>query len=145
MTKNEKSNILNVYRDTFNTYLALKSVNSTGAEDFKNQLQGIKNVLFSLKFDDAELIEIENYCSYNGELLTYWQKIHTLFKELNNNYTGYRWTLDNLDCMISNYDYLADTEQYKSILQYEEVIKRLILEKEIAEASINNLIKSMVS
>ena len=145
MTKNEKSNILEVYKNTFSTYLALKSIKSDNVEDFKNQLQGIKNVIFALKFDDVELINIENSCMYKGELFIAWQNVHNLFKELNNNYTGYRWTMDNLEGMLCNYDIYADTEQYKNILQYEEVIKRLILEKEIAERSINNLIKSMVS
>ena len=88
MTKNEKSNILEVYKNTFSIYLALKSIESANTEDFKNQLQGIKSVIFALKFDDVELINIENSCMYKGELFDTWQNIHNWFKELNNNYTG---------------------------------------------------------
>jgi len=145
MTKTEKSNILEVYKDTFTTYLALKSIESANTEDFKNQLQGIKNVIFALKFDDVELINIENSCMYKGELFTAWQNIHNLFKELNNNYSSYRWTLENLEGMLCNYDIYADTEQYKNILKHEEYIKRLIAEKEQNERSIDNLIKSMIA
>ena len=142
MTKNEKIKILELYKNTFNFYLA---VNNDNKPQYKSELQGIKYITQILKIDESELIEIENSCTYKGELFTAWQDVHNWFKKLNPKYTGYRWTLEHLEMMIGNYDYLPDNEYYQKIVKHEEYIKRLMTEKEQRERAINNLIQSMIN
>ena len=142
MTKNEKIKILELYKNTYNFYLAVSTDNKP---QYKSELQGIKQVTHILKIDESELIEIENSCSYTGELFQAWQDVHNWFKKLNSRYTGYRWTLEHLEMMIGNYDYLAENEYYQKIVKHEEIIKRLMAEQEQREAAINNLIQSMIN
>ena len=142
MTKNEKIKILELYKNTYNFYLAVSDDNKP---QYKNELQGIKNVTHILKIDESELIEIENSCSYKGELCQAWQDVHNWFKKLDNTYTSYHWTLENLKLMIWNYDFMPDNEYFQKIVKHEEYIKRLMAEQEQRERAINNLIQNMIN